>query len=173
LRDRLTCDEAFGWEPPADAPVVPDTGDPTSIASTANRPELPAGADTAEEHHAVTDGGTREADDDGHDSEPTAGARAAAREALSTLGTRLSPNTQVVFLTPLADATAGAVARRLDAVGHDVTVASPDVTATDTPARRLAAVERRLRVERLRRDGLTVSEWTPSGDPTDPSGWSI
>jgi uncharacterized repeat protein (TIGR01451 family) len=170
LRDLLTCDEAFGWEPPTEG-TTPEIGRHTPQGpATATRPELPAGADTASERRAVPDGGTRQAAD-GRDGEADE-VRAAAREALSTLHTRLSPNTQVVFLTPLSDATAGAVARRLDAVGHDVTVASPDVTATDTPARRLAAVERRLRVERLRRDGLTVAEWTPSGDPTDPSGWS-
>mgnify|MGYP000144314561 CR=1 FL=1 len=52
----------------------------------------------------------------------------------------------------------------LEGRGHDVHVASPAVTATDAPARRFAALERRLRLDAVRRAGATVREWSPCAD---------
>jgi len=88
------------------------------------------------------------------------------------VATRLPNDAQVVFCSPLADDTAAAVARQLRARGHDVLVASPDLTGTETPYRRLAAVERRLRLDPLRARGVAVHDWTPPTDPTADAGWS-
>jgi hypothetical protein len=47
----------------------------------------------------------------------------------------------------------------LDAYGHLVTVVSPDPTTADTPGHRLARVQRRNRISRLRAAGLRVVDW--------------
>ncbi|MFC7142419.1 DUF58 domain-containing protein [Halosimplex aquaticum] len=73
---------------------------------------------------------------------------------------QLPGDAQVVFCSPFVDDRAVEVARALDARGHDVTVASPDVTAADSPYRRLAATERRLGLDECRRAGISVVEWT-------------
>lgn len=74
---------------------------------------------------------------------------------------RLPANAQVVLLTPLLDDYAVALVGRLQASGHATTVVSPDVTAEDTPGRRLAHLERRLRVNRLRGSHVPVIDWEP------------
>lgn len=75
--------------------------------------------------------------------------------------TRLPGDAQVIFLSPVVDDRAAEFARQCAARGHDVAVASPDVTARDSPCRRLAAAERRLRLDDLRGDRFRVVEWTP------------
>jgi uncharacterized repeat protein (TIGR01451 family) len=65
----------------------------------------------------------------------------------------------VVFLGPLCDDDSEAVVRRLAARGHPVTVLSPDPTATDTAGHRLARLERRERLRRLRAAGIAVHDW--------------
>jgi uncharacterized protein (DUF58 family) len=77
----------------------------------------------------------------------------------ATLRTRLPAGAQVLFVSPLADAYATRVARRLDAAGHRVTVVSPDPTADRTPGHRLARVRRALRVSELRAAGVPVVDW--------------
>lgn len=79
---------------------------------------------------------------------------------------RLSPGTQVVFCTPLADDPAGRFARRLEEHGHPVTVLSPDPTGDRTPGHRLAAVSRTLRLSALRRAGIPVIDWR-TNEPLD------
>ncbi|MDS0293715.1 DUF58 domain-containing protein [Halogeometricum luteum] len=79
--------------------------------------------------------------------------------ALRRLRRRLPSDAQVLFFSPLADDLAVTAARRLDAYGHLVTVVSPDPTTGDTPGHRLARVERRNRLARLRRAGLRVVDW--------------
>lgn len=74
---------------------------------------------------------------------------------------RLPERTQVVLFSPLCDDDVVAGARTLDVHGHAVSVVSPTVTGTDTPARRLASVERRHRVTELRGAGIPVVEWDP------------
>jgi len=115
---------------------------------------------------------TAEADGSASADQHDADSAATAKTLLDDLGTRLPADAQVVFCTPLADDASAAVARQLRARGHDVLVASPDVTRDDTPCRRLAGVERRLRLDGLRRDGVAVHEWTPPTDPTAGAGWS-
>ncbi|SDX59024.1 Uncharacterized conserved protein, DUF58 family, contains vWF domain [Halobellus clavatus] len=79
--------------------------------------------------------------------------------AIRRLRRRLPADAQVLFFSPLIDERAVEVARGLDARGHPVTVVSPDATATDTVGRRLARLERRNRLTRLRRAGLRVVDW--------------
>ncbi|MFA1610316.1 DUF58 domain-containing protein [Halobellus rubicundus] len=79
--------------------------------------------------------------------------------ALQRLRRRLPADAQVLFFSPLVDDDAFDAARRIDAHGHPVTVVSPDATATDTAGRRLARLERRNRMTRLRRAGIRVVDW--------------
>ncbi len=51
--------------------------------------------------------------------------------------------------------------RRLAADGHHVTAVSPDVTATDTPGRTLAAADRALALADARAAGASVVDWAP------------
>lgn len=91
---------------------------------------------------------------------PTDGDSEAPDDGFDRLCTHLPGDAQVVFCSPFVDDRAVEVARALEARGHDVTVASPDVTATDSAYRRLAGTERRLRLDDCRRAGMTVLEWT-------------
>ncbi|ELY95478.1 DUF58 domain-containing protein [Natrialba taiwanensis] len=78
-----------------------------------------------------------------------------------TIQRRLSAETQIVLLSPLCDAMAADIARRLDAGGHAVTVVSPDPTAERTVGHRLAAVARRVRRFDLEQAGISVVDWGP------------
>lgn len=189
----LTAHEAFGWEPPAPVAVgerSPGGGsgrqsaDPTAMVVRSSAASEDGGVTMADAPAggrpvAISDGGSGVfggGTDEAGESE-TPGPREAdptetAKALLDDLGTRLPADAQVVFCTPLVDDASAAVARQLRARGHDVLVASPDVTGGDTPYRRLAGVERRLRLDGLRRDGIAVHEWTPPTDPTADSGWS-
>ncbi|WP_267642390.1 DUF58 domain-containing protein [Haloarchaeobius amylolyticus] len=80
-------------------------------------------------------------------------------ELLGALRQRLSDRTQVVVLSPLCDDDIVETARRLDEYGHAVTVVTPDVTREETLGQRLAAVQRRTRVRRLRAAGIPTTEW--------------
>lgn len=82
-----------------------------------------------------------------------------ADDGFDRLLTQLPGDAQVVLCSPFVDDRPVAVARALDARGHDVTVASPDVTATDSAYRRLAGTERRLRLDAVRRAGISIVEW--------------
>ncbi len=59
-----------------------------------------------------------------------------------------------------------ALVRRLAATGHPVTVLSPDPTATDTAGHRLARLERRERLRRLRAADIAVHDW-PAAEPLE------
>lgn len=72
---------------------------------------------------------------------------------------RLPADAQILLFSPLTDDYTVSVARRLDATGHLVTVVSPDPTDDDTPGHRLARIERRNRLSRLRRVGIRVVDW--------------
>jgi hypothetical protein len=80
-------------------------------------------------------------------------------DGFDRLLTQLSGDTQVVVCSLFVDDRPVEVARALDARGHDVTVASPDVTADDTAYRRLAATERQVRLHECRRAEISVVEW--------------
>lgn len=79
---------------------------------------------------------------------------------------RLPPDAQVVFFTPLCDAFAPKLARRLDAAGHPVTVVSPDPTTDDTSGMRLARAERTKRLRSLRASSIRTVDW----DTDEPLG---
>lgn len=72
---------------------------------------------------------------------------------------RLSPGTQLVFLTPLCEEYSAQFARQFEAYGYPVTVLSPDPTADRTPGHRLAGVARTLRISTLRSAGIPVVDW--------------
>ena len=74
---------------------------------------------------------------------------------------RVEPGTQVVVCSPALDGFPVTLARRLVADDHRVTAVSPDVTATDTPGRTLAAADRVLALDRLRTAGAQVVDWSP------------
>ncbi|MFW6018775.1 MAG: DUF7269 family protein [Halapricum sp.] len=79
--------------------------------------------------------------------------------AMRRLRKRLPKNAQLVLFSPLSDDTAVSMARRLHAYGYPMTVVSPDATATDTPGRTVAHIERRLRLSRLRDADVRVIDW--------------
>lgn len=77
---------------------------------------------------------------------------------------RLPSNAQVVFCTPLTDDGAVAVARRLAALDHDVTVLSPDATTSVTDRPTTFGVEvaeqwRASRIARLRAYDVATIDW--------------
>jgi len=74
---------------------------------------------------------------------------------------RVDAGTQVVVCSPAFDDFPVTLARRLAADDHRVTAVSPDVTATDTPGRTLAAAARVLALDRLRATGAQVVDWSP------------
>ena len=104
-------------------------------------------------------------------SPPAGDAESRSDSAFDRLLTQVPSDAQVVFCSPFVDDRAVEVARALAARGHDVTVASPDVTASDSAYRQLAATERRLRLDGARRAGLPVVELaTEAGRQTDDIG---
>ena len=78
---------------------------------------------------------------------------------VTRLRKRLDSGTQVVFLSPLADAYAARIPRQLDENGFPVTVVSPNACADRTPGHRLARVARSLRISSLRSAGIPVIDW--------------
>lgn len=72
---------------------------------------------------------------------------------------QLPASSQVMLFTPLTDDYAAEVARRLDGMGHLVTVISPDPSATRTPGQTLARVERAMRINYLRERQIRVVDW--------------
>jgi len=74
---------------------------------------------------------------------------------------RLSPDTQVMLFSPCVDDPPVRLAERLNALGHLVTVLSPDPTAPDDIGGRVVGLERGLRLARLRASGVRVLEWEP------------
>ncbi|WP_228842282.1 DUF58 domain-containing protein [Halococcus agarilyticus] len=72
---------------------------------------------------------------------------------------RLPEDAQLVVCSPLCDDSVVRLLQRLDAAGHRVTVVSPDPTGRETSGRRLAAVERRLRLSRLRSASIPALDW--------------
>lgn len=71
---------------------------------------------------------------------------------------RLDRDTQLVMVSPLADEFIVEEALEL-AADRPTTVVSPDVTTTESPGDRLAAVERRNRLYALRRGGASLVDW--------------
>lgn len=91
---------------------------------------------------------------------PPDGAIIVARR-VRDLQRRLPGSAQLFLLSPLADDYIATLVARLEAGGNAATVISPDLTADDTPGRRLARVERRARIDRLRGAHVPVLDWDP------------
>ncbi len=68
---------------------------------------------------------------------------------------------QVIVCSPLCDQYPMEVATYAQLTGHPVTVITPDVTAARTPGGIVADSQRAVRIDSLRRRGLTVIDWTP------------
>ena len=82
-----------------------------------------------------------------------------ARDLLS----RLPPDAEVLFCTPLSDDRAVTIARTLRTSDTPVTVLSPDVTgATESVGGRVVASNRADRVAALRNGAVPVVDWSPS-----------
>lgn len=81
------------------------------------------------------------------------------RRQLATIRRRAPVDAQFILFSPAVDDYIATVARRLQAYGHPVTLVSPDVTTTDSIVRRLATVERRVRLNRLREAQVRVVDW--------------
>lgn len=80
-----------------------------------------------------------------------------------TLRERLPANAQVVCCSPLTDGFVVDLAVELEASGHALTVLSPDLsTAGGEPSPGAAArtLERSVRLDRLRRHGVPVVDWS-------------
>ena len=105
--------------------------DTVVAAAQAGRGETPA------PDRAATDGGTGEV---------------ALRE-------RLPGKADVVLATPALDDAPVDLVDGLAAAGHAVLVVAPDVTGDERPGARVAGLERRLRIQRLRESGATVVDW--------------
>jgi uncharacterized protein (DUF58 family) len=98
------------------------------------------------------------------------------RDLIDRLHRRLPAGAQVVLCAPCCDPFPVAVARRLTALGHPVTLLSPDPTADDRALRALAGLERADRLDRLRRAGVRVIDWgeesLPAALARASRGWS-
>jgi uncharacterized repeat protein (TIGR01451 family) len=89
-------------------------------------------------------------------------------DQVDRLRTLLPDATQVVLLSPLCAEAVVRAATTLESHGHPVTVLSPDATDDDSVGERLAGVERRNRLHRLRRVGVDVVDWSPA-EPLGPT----
>ena len=74
---------------------------------------------------------------------------------------RLPPGAQVLLVSPLLDEAPLALTETLRTHGVSVTVLSPDVTVSESPGGRVAAIRRRNTVTTLQFSGVTVIEWPP------------
>jgi len=77
---------------------------------------------------------------------------------------RLPTDAQVILFAPCVDDPPVRLAERLNALGHLVTLVTPDPTPPDGLGGRLAGLERDLRIAGLLGSGVRVLAW----DPTDP-----
>lgn len=71
---------------------------------------------------------------------------------------------RTILFSPLLDAFGVTVGQQLDARGRSMAVISPDSTTEDTLGGKLVQIERRNRVQSLRKSQIPVCDWTP-GDP--------
>jgi uncharacterized repeat protein (TIGR01451 family) len=90
--------------------------------------------------------------------------QSAAAEQVRAFRARSSGAVDVILVSPLLDEFGTSATRRLEALGHAVTVVSPDVTTDETPGGALARLERHNRLRSLRARSLPVRNWTP-GEP--------
>ncbi|PSQ16642.1 DUF58 domain-containing protein [Halobacteriales archaeon QS_8_69_26] len=151
-------DEVFaGGTVPGDAPSPP--GDPGAgtggdRAGAGGRPTTASRGD-----RRSTGGRSSAAGRETPDGRVADGGHDASADRVRTLSGRLPSNTQVVLLSPVLDGYPETVTRVLGALGHRVTVVSPDATGGDEAGGRLLAVERDLHLEALLSTGAVVVDW--------------
>lgn len=75
---------------------------------------------------------------------------------------RLPSRTPVVVVSTVMDDYFVEFTRRLRTGGHDVTVVSPDVTDGEGTGATIEAVERSIRLNRIRNTGAAAVDWDPS-----------
>lgn len=75
---------------------------------------------------------------------------------------RLPADAQLMVVSPCVDEAPVRLAERFDALGHLVTVISPDPTTDDSLGGEIAGIERDLRLAELRRGGIRVLDWAPA-----------
>jgi uncharacterized repeat protein (TIGR01451 family) len=92
----------------------------------------------------------------------TRAARGAGSNALGELRKRLSGDTQILFVSPFVDDYPADVTRMLSAHGHAVTVVSPGITGDDSSGKRIATLERQVRLASIRDTGIPVIDWHPN-----------
>jgi uncharacterized protein (DUF58 family) len=73
---------------------------------------------------------------------------------------RLPPDAQVILFSPCVDEPPIRLAEGLNAVGHLVTLVTPDPTPPDGVGGRMAGIERGLGLSDLRASGVHVLEWS-------------
>jgi hypothetical protein len=78
----------------------------------------------------------------------------------ASLLTRLPPDAQVVFVSPLLDDWPVELSRRLTERGYPLVVLSPDVSTDASIGGRVLGLERGDRLERLEAVGATTVSWT-------------
>lgn len=89
---------------------------------------------------------------------------ATVSDIVPALTARLAPDVQLLFVSPLCDDDGVAIARRLDAAGHSVTVVSPDCTDSGSVAGAYGRLDRWRRLSTLRGAGVPVTDWDPADD---------
>ncbi|MFB6269200.1 MAG: DUF58 domain-containing protein [Halobacterium sp.] len=151
-------DAAVGNHDDASGDAAPADGDASSDGVEAPRAAVDGGnwlgvdeADAAENGAGDSDGGEQTA----------SGAERTTEGRINRFAPRVDPGTQLVVCSPALDEFPVALSRRVAADGHRVTAVCPDVTATDTTGRTLAAADRALALSDLRSVGARVVDWTP------------
>ncbi|WP_135533946.1 DUF58 domain-containing protein [Halostella pelagica] len=141
--------------------AVEDGGSTPDIAwvDPSSGPELRARAERLFSEVIETPGAERSVADG---SGVTRTARGAGSDALAELRKRLSGDTQILFVSPFVDDYPADVTRTLSAHGHAVTVVSPGVTTDDSPGKRIATLERDVRLASIRDTGVPVIDWHPN-----------
>ena len=122
-----------------DRPWVPVGDDPATRTRVDSVLEAVIDADEAEPKPSETDGGRR--------LDPT------------DLRARFPSRANAVVATPLLDDEPIELIEAL-ADDHPIVVVSPDVTGAETLGGRMAGIERRLRIRRIRTAGATVIDWS-------------
>ncbi|MFB6100981.1 MAG: DUF58 domain-containing protein [Haloplanus sp.] len=127
---------------------------------TGRRPAwVPADADGFAAHAAAVCNAAATGADDAVTTTATTALADGGREGdLDRLLGHLPATAQVLFCTPAVDDTVASMVERLRAHGHETTVLSPQVTP-DSVGGRVCALERGVRLDRMRRLGATVVDW--------------
>ncbi|MFC4552003.1 MULTISPECIES: DUF58 domain-containing protein [Halorussus] len=145
-----------------DADTAEDAAAERKAKAVADGGRSRAGAESGSDSGFRSGGSER--DDAGRDRD-----QSPVESQVTELKKRLAADTQLLFVTPLADEFPVETALELEARGTSVSVVSPDVTADETPGDKLARVERENRVHALRRSSVPVVDW----DPDDRLGAAI